>query len=342
MATVALHVPDDAPSGREDAIDLSIIVVSYNTREMTLECLRSIDEQTSTTKYEIIVVDNASTDGSPENIRKSFPAVNLIASRENLGFARANNLAAKHARGRRLLLLNPDTVILDRAIDKLVAFADKNPECRIWGGRTVFADGTLNATSCWREMTLWTLTCFAFGLSFLAPSSAVFNPEAYGGWKRDTVGRVDIVTGCLFLIDRKLWEELGGFDPLFFMYGEEADLCHRARRAGARPTITPAATIIHYGAASDTVVLEKRLKVMRAKSTLIDRQFSPLTRVLAHLLHVLAPLTRWWIYRLWARLSHRPELAQTADVWRGLWLRRAEWAHGYSGDRREGYIAGQP
>ena len=140
-----------------DDVDVTIIIISYNTREMTVECIQSILKQTSSIRYEVIVVDNASMDGSVEAIRARFSDVKLIPSLENLGFARANNLAAMHARGRRLLLLNPDTIILDHAIDRLHEFALSNPKCRIWGGRTVFADGSLNPASCWRRMTLWSL-----------------------------------------------------------------------------------------------------------------------------------------------------------------------------------------
>ena len=158
-------------------LDLSIIVVSYNTCEMTLECLRSIREQTKDTHFEIIVVDNNSKDNSVEAISREFPNIILISLEENLGFAGANNLAAKKARGRRILLLNPDTLVLDRAIDNLFAFADQNPSCRVWGGRTLRGDGSLDPASCWRRMSLWSLACFALGLTYLAPKSAILNPE---------------------------------------------------------------------------------------------------------------------------------------------------------------------
>ena len=114
-------------------IDLSIVVVSYNTRVMTLECLRSVQEETRDINFEIIVVDNDSPDGSATAIEAEFPDVNLIALKENIGFAPANIVAAKVARGRRLLLLNPDTVILDRAIDHLVSFANGESFMRYMG-----------------------------------------------------------------------------------------------------------------------------------------------------------------------------------------------------------------
>src|SRR4051794_22392879 len=121
-------------------MDLSIIVVTHNTREMTIECIRSILAETNVVRYELIVFDSGSVDGSAEAIRERFPTVKLIASSQDVGFGRANTIAAKGAQGRRLLLINPDTVVLDHAIDRLNEFGDLTPECRIWGGRTVFAD----------------------------------------------------------------------------------------------------------------------------------------------------------------------------------------------------------
>lgn len=205
---------------RTQPIDVSILIVSFNTRELTLEALRSVRRETTDVSYEVIVVDNASGDGSAMAIAAEFPDVRLFARADNIGFARANNLAAREARGKYILLLNPDTVVLDRAIDRLHAFARRLPDARIWGGRTLFADGSLNSASCWGRMTLWNLACRATGLAAVFRTAEVFNGEAYGGWLRDTERTVDIVSGCFLMIESSFWRELDGFDPLFFMYGE--------------------------------------------------------------------------------------------------------------------------
>jgi N-acetylglucosaminyl-diphospho-decaprenol L-rhamnosyltransferase len=315
---------------RNGDLDVTIIIVSYNTREMTVECIRSVLEQTSAIRYEVIVVDNASMDGSAEAIRTNFPNIKLLALAENLGFGRANNLAATHARGHRILLLNPDTVILDHAIDNLHEFALANPECRIWGGRTLFADGMLNPKSCWRRMTLWNVFCYATGLSLLKGSS-LFNSEGYGGWKRDTVRAVDIVVGCFFLIDRDLWEELHGFDQVFFMYGEEADLCHRARQIGARPMITPTATIIHYGGASEADKTDKRIKLLAGKITLMRRHWSALPTSVGRLLYLIAPVIRLAVYGTLGSLLGRADFRRTAQTWREVWRSRQRWINGWEG-----------
>jgi hypothetical protein len=276
------------------------------------------------------VIDNSSDDGSAAAIQADFPDVRLVALKENIGFARANILAIKEARGRKVLLLNPDTVVLDRAIDRLVAFAKEKPSCQIWGGRTLNGDRTLNPSSCWRRMTLWSLACSAFGLSHLIPNSSLFNPEAYGGWDRGSVRNVDIVSGCFFLIDRELWNRLGGFDPAFFMYGEEADLCFRARKLGARPVVSPVATIVHYGGASTTSTLKQRLLLLKGKATLMNRHWSPISRRFGRVLFMLFPLIRWGSYHLASRITRRDGLSSASDEWRAIFRRRHEWIDGYA------------
>jgi hypothetical protein len=309
--------------------DVSIIVVSYCTREMTLACLASIIAQTRVVDYEVIVVDNASTDGSAEAIAGAFPQFKLIASQANLGFAVANNHAAQFARGEYILLLNPDTVVLDGAIDKLVAFARRRPEAGIWGGRTLYGDGRLNSTSCWGRMTPWSVTCFALGLTKLFRNSMVFNPEAMGTWQRDTVRRVDIVTGCFFLMGRQLWRQLGGFDPTYFMYGEEADLCLRAYEKGTKPLIDPSAAIVHYGSASDTSTSEKRVKVYTGKVTLMRLHWNPVLAAIGIQTLLMACLMRSFAFGLYGRLFRRPDAVSLGRNWHDTWLQRARWTPGY-------------
>jgi GT2 family glycosyltransferase len=304
---------------------LSILVISYNTRAMTLACLRSVIAETRT-PFELIVLDNASSDGSAAAIAAEFPQITLIAEAENHGFARANNIASRRAQGEYILLLNPDTVVLDGALDKLLAFAHRTPQARIWGGRTVFADGTLNASSCWRQMDLWSLFCGAVGLNSVFRSSPIFNREGYGGWDRMTEREVDIVTGCLFLISRADWDRLNGFDPAFFMYGEEADLCLRARHLiGARPRVTPDAVIVHYGGASETVRADKMVRLLRAKHDLILRHFPAWQRGLASALFTIMPASRRLAFAVAERLDLRRNASEKARIWGEVWKRRAEW-----------------
>lgn len=305
---------------------LSILIISYNTREMTLECIRSVFRETRSDEFEIIVLDNASSDASPDAIDSEFAGrITLIRSPENLGFARANNAAATHATGEYLLLLNPDTVALDNAIGKLLDFARRTPEAGIWGGRTVFADGSLNPASCWMRQTVWSLLCQATGLSSLFRRCTLFNPEGLGGWDRSAERAVDIVSGCFLLIRRGLWDRLDGFHPDFFMYGEEADLCLRARALGAVPRVTPEATIIHHGGASETVRADKLCRLMAAKMLLIHRHFPPMTRGLAAMLFAAWPWSRMIATGLLAGSDTRRR--ERASVWREVFRRRDEWMH---------------
>jgi N-acetylglucosaminyl-diphospho-decaprenol L-rhamnosyltransferase len=306
---------------------LSIIIVSYNSREDTLNCLRSVFAHPPSDSHEIILIDNASSDGSADAVAREFPGVRLIASKDNLGFAAGNNEAAKHAGGKRLLLLNPDTIVFAGSLDALMAFAERAPARRIWGGRTYFGDMTLNPASCWGHMTLWSMLCKTLGLTTLFPKSALFNSEAYGSWQRDTEREVDIVTGCFLLIDRDLWDRLGGFDRQFFMYAEEADLCIRARKLGARPAITPLAEIIHLGGVAEASATEKVIKTHKGRITLLRKHWSPAARILG-----LAIYTCWSFTRMigsYVLSGPRDGSSGSREKWGRVWTSRKDWMAGY-------------
>jgi GT2 family glycosyltransferase len=310
---------------------LSIIIVSYNTKAMTLACLASVYAQTQT-PFEVIVVDNASPDGSGAAIAEAYPQVTLLAETDNHGFGRAHHVAMPHAVAPWVLLLNPDTLVLDGALDNLLTFAQANAEAGIWGGRTVFADGQLNPASCWSRMTLWSLFCRTSGLTAIFPKSEVFNPETFGAWPRDTQRQVDIVSGCFFLLKRETWDDLGGFDPLFRMYGEEADLCLRGLAQGLRPMVTPTATMVHYGAASDTVRADKMVRLLSAKISLIQRHFGPVRGWMARQLLRLWPVTRAFALHAFATLTGRKQARVKAQEWDQVWRRRADWQDGFAPD----------
>ena len=304
---------------------LSILVVSYNTKKMTLECLASVFEQTRLTTFELIVWDNASSDGSPEAIAEAYGSrVRFVKSDENLGFAAANNRAAEIATGDYLLLLNPDTIILDGAIDALAAFADQFPQCGIWGGRTLFKDGSLNPSSCWGRQTLWSLFCQATGLSVLFKHTSVFNPEGMGGWNREGVRAVDIVSGCFFMITSELWAALGGFREEFFMYGEEADLCLRAKKLGAAPRVTSDATIVHYGGASERVFADKLVRLLKAKILLINMHLPPVARQIGRYLLFLWPVRRYCLHAVLAAGGRRAS-NDARNAWLDAVRRYREW-----------------
>lgn len=310
---------------RDESAIVSIVVVSFNTKALTLACLKSIYDETQNTRFELIVVDNASSDDSASEIKKCYPEIRLIASDKNLGFARANNLAVGYATGKYILLLNPDTVVLNGAITKLLRSAVEYPAYGIYGGRTVFPDGTLNSTSCWRRPTVWNAFCRASGLSRMARNSPVFSSDNYGGWRRDTFREVDIVSGCFLLIRRLLWEELGGFDTSYFMYGEDWDLCLRAHSVGARCFFSPDAVIVHFGGASEPIRSDKLVRLFQTKVKLYRTHWGAVrSRVLILMLHI------WTLRGLTVckmlGLAGDEIQVRCAESWRDVWRRRKEWS----------------
>ncbi len=311
---------------------LSIIIVSYNTKELTCACLKSLYEQTQSIHYEVLILDNNSSDGSAQAIKAQFPQATLIESSVNLGFAEGNNVCAKQANGDYLLLLNPDTVVLNKAIEKLAEFSQHYPDAGIWGGRTLFADKSLNASCCWKKMDAWNLFCRASGLASIFSNNAFFNSEPYGGWKRDSVRKVDIVSGCFFLIQKSLWEQMNGFDKRFFMYGEEADLCLRVAKLGYHPIITPDAEIIHYGGASESVRSDKLIRLLKAKIQLIRNHWGCAGNVkIGIFLLALWPFSRYIAFKIMLLISFRrtEKTHASYDVWKKVWEARTEWLKGY-------------
>ena len=207
-------------------------------------------------------------------MRGEFPDVRLIALEENIGFAAGSNLGARAATGEYVLLLNPDTELVGDTLGALLRYARAHPEAGLVGGRTLRPDGELDPGSCWGAQSLWSLVCFASGLSSVFRGSPLFNPESLAGWSRDSERRVDIVTGCLCLSPRAVWEQLDGFDESFFMYGEDADLAARARSRGYHPAITPDAVILHHVGASSLSV-DKREMNLRCRVALARKHWSP-------------------------------------------------------------------
>ncbi len=236
-------------SAHDESLDVSVIIVSYNTRALTLDCIRSIDRETSGLKYEIIVVDNSSSDGSADAIAVEAPQVHLVRLEENRGFACANNVGLRLARGEYLLLLNPDTLILDAAVERAHAFAVRTPRAAVVGCRASNADGSLQR-NCFLPPSLLNLSITTFGLHRLAPRSRLFGRERFTYWDLDDARDVPVVAGCFMLVRRSAVSQVGLFDERFFMYAEEVDWCTRFRRAGWEVWYTPDPTIVHFGGAS--------------------------------------------------------------------------------------------
>lgn len=306
-----------------DRPDLSVLVVAFRNPDLTVACLRSIFAATHEVQFEVLAHDNESGDGTAEAIAEHCPEVDLSFDQGNLGFARANNLLAERASGRLLLLLNPDTIVHDGAIDRLVAESRRHPEAVPLGGRTMRPNGELDPGSCWGEQTPWSLFCFATGLSTAFSRSAIFNPESLGRWKRDSFREVGMVTGCLALLPAEAWHALGGFDETFWMYGEDADLSARARSLGYTPAVTPEATITHIVGASSRGKGPKLVLVLRSKVTLIRKHWTPRRRVLGMVLLQCGVALRALLERA---LSKR---RQSEEHWLYAWHQRESWSSGF-------------
>jgi GT2 family glycosyltransferase len=235
---------------------VSIIIVSYNVDSVIADCLDSIAAQT-TVPYEVIIVDNASKDRSVELIRNKYPQHMLLESRTNLGFAGANNLGLKHASRQWVLFLNPDTIILDRAIDRMVAFIETRTEIGVLGPHTFNADGKTTQATVLYSPTL--SRCFHTNIPLyrLVP---FWSPALQGEFIKNRSGPVEVVKGSCMLGPKKLFVEIGGMNEKYFMYSEEVDFCNRIKQAGRQVFYFHDASIIHIGGVSSAPESEKMLR----------------------------------------------------------------------------------
>jgi len=203
-------------------------------------------EQTIDINFEVIYVDNASTDGSVEMVTRKFPQVKIIKNNENKGFIAANNQGIEIARGRYILLLNSDTIVLDNAIAKTVKFADKHPEAAAVGCKVLNPDRTLQR-SCFTSHSILNFFLSATYLSKIFPKSKFFGREEMTWWDFNNVREVELIIGCYALVRREAIEQVGLMDDAYFVYGDDIDWCYRFRKSGWKILFTPDAEIIHYG-----------------------------------------------------------------------------------------------
>ena len=279
--------------------DVSIIIVSWNTREILRDCLASISQQTHAS-HEVIVVDNASTDGTQRMVMEEFPDITFIANTENVGFAAANNQGLEIAKGAKLLLLNPDTIILDGAIDRMINWLDAHPDtgcvgCQVWEDKT-----TIQHT-CFADPHPLNLAIGEFNLYRLARWVPMFGRPEYTGWDRKEVREVDVVSGMFMLVPRAVFEAIGPMDEAFFVYSEEADWCRRIRDAGWRCVFAPVARILHLeGGSKSTVQIRSRMYVQmqKSKTIYVRKHYGRIGEWSARTIFVLGALTRGAIFGL--------------------------------------------
>jgi GT2 family glycosyltransferase len=236
--------------------DISVIIVSWNTRDELRACLESVLAGLRGISGEVIVVDNASPDGSAEMVEASFPAVHLVRHPENLGFAAGCNTGLRAAQGRYLLLLNPDTIVLDDVLAATVGYLDDHTKVGAFGCRVRNPDGTLQPT-CFRDPSILNT---ALGLTGLAKLRwpRPFGRERMTHWLRDSERDVDVVTGCYLATRREVVDDVGPLDAGYFFCGEEADWCRRIRTRGWAVRFAPVGDIIHADGAAGRKLSERR------------------------------------------------------------------------------------
>lgn len=243
-------------------MDVSVIIVNYNTKEFLKNCLSSVVEKTSDINYEIIVVDNASSDSSCDMVKKEFPQVNLIESKENLGFGRGNNLGIKKAKGKYVFLLNSDCEIKNNAIKILFDFMENNPDCGASGGNLYDKNNNYNA-ALGRQLPLseWIITHSA--LKFIFPKKYNYLRGYQESFDRTKTEEVGFITGADLMIKKSVLDGVKAFNPIFFMYFEETELQWRIKKAGYKIFFVPESQIYHFEGGSPTP--KKRLLMLRSE-----------------------------------------------------------------------------
>lgn len=270
-------------------MDVSIIIVTYNTRQMTVECIDSVFAKTQNVNFEVILVDNGSTDGSRE-LFKNDSRITYVYSEGNLGFGRANNLGYKYASGKYIFLLNSDTLLVNNAVFKMFNYMEKQPiSVGCCGGMLLNRDGSLQRGYYKFFPTLWWI--FQENLLYAIPKiGVVFNP-----YKRKTKQAkkdkfplmVNHVSGADLFIRREVIEKCGMFDPDFFMYYEETEMQFRFHKNGFKSVIIDSPRIIHLCGASSTKKFSLKKFNMNLKSRYLyaKKTFSPFKQIVFRLIH---------------------------------------------------------
>jgi len=232
-------------------MDLSIVIVSWNGLDLLAKCLKSVQEHRPRFSWEVIVVDNGSTDGSPEMVATCFPDIKLIENKKNLGFSKANNIGIGAAKGRFLCLLNSDVEIKKGCFESMCKFLEKHPEVGILGPRILDPTGNVQRSANGFP-TLCNFLSRALALDRLFPNSRRLGSYLMTFFSFDRTREVDVVNGCFWLTRRSALNEVGPLDETFFMYGEDIDWCRRFWSAGWKVILFSEAEAVHYGGGSSS------------------------------------------------------------------------------------------
>ncbi len=243
---------------------VSVLIVSWNTRELLAACLDSIRKSEAPCVQEVIVVDNASADGSPEMIETRFPDVKLIRSGANLGFAKGNNMAMRHALGSMFALVNSDALVHPGCLETLAEYLDQHPEVGLVGPRVVGGDGLLQR-SCRHLPGVWNTLCRALALDRAFGGRWIFSGYEVSPAQHAVLHEAAVLSGCFCMARRSAVEQVGGLDERFFFYGEDIDWCRRFKQCGWKLMFVPQATATHFGGGSTSKApLRYSIEILRA------------------------------------------------------------------------------
>lgn len=232
-------------------MDLSYIIVNWNTKEFLSKCLQSLASQAAGHDSEIIVVDNASSDGSQVFVQNQFPQVKLIQNKENLGFAKANNIGIKNSSGKFLVFINSDIKVLNGCVDSMLAYMNEYLEIGMLGPQILDSHGNIQR-SCMGFPTLWNTFCRAMSLDSLFPKSKLFGAYLMTFWPHNTTRAVDVLNGCFWMVKRAALDQVGLLDERYFIYAEDKDWCKEFWNSEWKVVFFHQAQAIHYGGASSS------------------------------------------------------------------------------------------
>lgn len=288
------------------SVDMSIIIVSWNVSALLDACLRSVyTESVGPYSYELVVVDNASSDGSVTMIQTQYPQAQVIANNANLGFTKANNLALTGCKARYALLLNPDTKVTKGAIQSMLDYMEGHPEVGMVGPRLVYGDGRLQPSRR-RFPTLWMALAESTPWEWHLPHNRLARAYRLEDRPDDVTQEVDWVTGACMLVRREVWEQVGAFDERFFMYSEELDWCRRIVAAGWHIVYLPTATVIHYeGASSGQVVAARTIRFNVSKVRYFLKHHGWLLATILRVLILTMYVYEWVIESLKWLIGHK-------------------------------------
>ncbi len=233
-------------------MDLSIIIVNWNSTNFIAQCVASILSFVENLQFEIVVVDNASSDDSYLSLPGRFEKVRLICSPENIGFARANNLGFENSSGEYVLFLNPDTKVISPAINIMHSFLQSSPETGAVGCRLLNADLSVQTSCIQRFPTVFNQLTDIEWLRLRYPNLRFWGIHPLFAEKQNVTADVEVICGACIMIRREVFQEIGFFSSEYFMYGEDADLSYKIREAGWKLVYLGAGTIVHYGKQSST------------------------------------------------------------------------------------------